>query len=61
VQTAIEGTMNVVRQAYDSGVKKFAVISSVGAAIDILDPKPKITEEGSYHSSTSGCLLTWMQ
>jgi nucleoside-diphosphate-sugar epimerase len=58
MQTAVEGTMNVVRQGYNSGIKKFVVLSSVAAAMNILDPKPKITEEGSYDSSSWECSLT---
>lgn len=56
LQTAVNGNLNILRQAAQAGVARFIMTSSVAAAVDVADPASiykdcTITAEGIYSFS----------
>lgn len=43
---AEKGTLNVIKQALDAGIRHISVASSVGSAINFADPTANLTEKG---------------
>lgn len=52
-QVAIEGSLNILKQAEQAGIKRFVLISSLVAA-DVFAKTDKVTDKGTTHSNSHG-------
>lgn len=54
-QGAIEGTLNVIRQAEKAGITRIVVTSSISS---VVNPQKSFTDQGKYTFSPLLCLLS---